>query len=114
VAKAYDAAGNLGNSASVSVTLGNDTTAPVIGSVNLTNGMTVSIMQAISASATDNQKVAKMSLTIDGKEVAIAYGSSISYKWNTRKIYKGVHSVTVRAWDAAGNTVSKSVVVYRK
>jgi subtilisin family serine protease len=114
VAKAYDAAGNLGNSAPVSVTLGNDTTAPVIGSVNLTNGMTVSIMQAISASATDNQKIAKMSLTIDGKEVAIAYGSSISYKWNTRKIYKGVHSVTVRAWDAAGNTVSKSVLVYRK
>jgi hypothetical protein len=32
MAKAYDAAGNVGTSASVSVTLGNDTTPPVITS----------------------------------------------------------------------------------
>ena len=68
----------------------------------------------MSASATDNQKVAKTSLTIDGKEVAIAYGSSISYSWNTRKVAKGAHAVTVRAWDAGGNTTSKSVTVYRE
>jgi subtilisin family serine protease len=115
VAKAYDAAGNVGTSSSVSVTLGNDTTAPVIGSFNLTDGMTVSpTKQAISASAADNQKVAKISLEIDGKEVAVAYGGSISYSWNTRKVAKGVHAVTVRAWDTAGNTVSKTVLVYRK
>ncbi|PKO66878.1 MAG: hypothetical protein CVU23_07300 [Betaproteobacteria bacterium HGW-Betaproteobacteria-17] len=52
-----------------------------------------------------------MSLTIDGKEVAIAYGSSISYSWNTRNVASGNHTVTVRAWDAAGNTASKSVTV---
>jgi thermitase len=114
VAKAYDAAGNVGTSGSVSVTLGNDTVAPVISSFNLTDGMTVSpSKQAISASATDNQKVAKMSLTIDGKEVAVAYGASIKYTWNTRKVARGGHGVTVRAWDAAGNSVSVSVTVYK-
>ena len=66
-----------------------------------------------SASATDNQKVAKIWLVIDGKEVAVAYGGSLSYSWNTRKVAKGAHSVTVRAWDAAGNTSSKTVTVYR-
>lgn len=114
VAKAFDAAGNAGSSSPVSVTLGNDTIAPVIASLSLTNGMTISpSKQAVSASATDNQKVAKTSLTIDGKEVAIAYGSSISYNWNTRKVAKGGHTVTVRASDAAGNTTSKSVTVYK-
>jgi len=114
VAKAYDAAGNVGTSPSASVTLGNDTTAPVIISLNPVNGATVSpTKQAISASATDNQKVAKISLIIDGKEVAIAYGSSISYSWNTRKVAKGAHSITVRAWDAAGNITSRIATVYK-
>jgi thermitase len=70
--------------------------------------------QTISASATDDNKVAKLSLSIDGKEVATTSGSSISYSWNTRKVSSGAHTVTVRAWDAAGNTTSKSVTVYRK
>ena len=69
--------------------------------------------QAVSASATDNKSVAKISLTINGKEVAIANGSSLSYSWNTRKEASGAHSVTVRAWDAAANTVSKTVTVYK-
>jgi hypothetical protein len=110
-AKAYDAAGNVGTSPSVSVTLGNDTIAPKIGSFNLTDGMTVSSNQAISASASDNQAIAKMSLVIDGREVATTTGSSISYTWNTRKISNGQHIVTVRAWDVAGLNDSRSVTV---
>jgi len=114
IARAYDAAGNVGASASVAVTVANDTVAPVISSLSLTEGMTVSpSKQAVSASATDNQKVAKISLTIDGKEIAIAYGSSISYSWNTRKLAKGAHTVTVRVTDNAGNVTSKTVTVYR-
>jgi subtilisin family serine protease len=114
VAKAYDAAGNVGASSAVSVTLGNDTIAPVVSSLNPVNGATVSASKAtVTASATDNQGVAKISLTIDGKQVALVYGNSISYSWNTRKVARGAHTLTVRAWDAAGNTVSKSATVYR-
>jgi hypothetical protein len=114
VTKAYDAAGNAGTSPSVSVTLGNDTVAPVIGSLVPASGATVSSSkQTVAASASDNQKLAKISLTVDGKEVAIAYGSSVSYSWNTRKAAKGAHNITVRAWDAAGNTTSKTITVYK-
>lgn len=113
VAKAYDAAGNVGSSASVSVTLGNDTIAPMVSSLNLIAGMTITANQAISAAATDNTKVAKMSIAIDGKEVAIAYGGTVSFQWNTRKVARGAHNVTVRAWDAAGNTSSRTVTVYK-
>ena len=113
-AKAYDAAANVGTSSSVSVTIANDTIAPLISSFNLTEGMKISrTSQAVSASATDNKSVVKISLTINGKEVAIAYGSSLSYSWNTRKLASGAHSVTVRAWDATANTVSKTVTVYK-
>jgi thermitase len=113
-AKAYDAAGNIGTSSSVPVTIGNDTVAPVISAFSLTDGMKISASrQTVSASATDNQAMAKISLTIDGKEVAIAYGGSVSYSWNTRKVALGAHSVTVRTWDTAGNTSSRSVTVYR-
>ncbi len=111
--KAYDAAGNVGTSSTVSVTLGNDATAPVITSLTPVTGATVSNTQKVSVSATDNQNVTRISLTIDGKEVANAYGSSLSYTWNTRKVAKGAHNITARAWDAAANTTSKSVTVYK-
>lgn len=111
--QAFDAAGNRGTSPSVSVTLGNDATVPVISSFNLTDGMTVSAKQTIKVSATDNQSVAKISLLIDGKEVAVAYGGSLSYSWNTRKLARGAHTVTVRITDAAGNVTTKTVTVYK-
>lgn len=112
--QAFDAAGNRGTSPSVAVTVGNDTTAPAISSFNLTDGMTISpSKQAVSVSATDNQGVAKISLVIDGKEVAVAYGSSLNYSWNTRKLAKGTHSVSVRVTDNAGNVTSRTVTVYK-
>ena len=114
VAKAYDAAGNVGTSPSVSVSIGNDSTAPTISSFNLTDGMTISpTRQTISLSTTDNQSVAKISLVIDGKEVAVAYGSSLDYNWNTRKLAKGAHTVTVRISDSSGNVTSRTVTVYK-
>lgn len=113
VAKAYDAAGNVGTSAAVSVMLGNDNVAPAIASFSLTDGMRLADKQGISASATDNKAVVGMSLVIAGKEVAVSNGGSISYTWNTRKLARGAHTVTVKAWDAAGNTVSRSVTVYK-
>ena len=113
VAYAYDAAGSAGVSPTVSVTIGSDTIAPVISSFNLTDGMTVSSKQAIKVTATDNQSVAKIVLSIDGNQITTAYGSSLSYNWNTRNVAKGAHIVTVQAYDAANNIISKTVTVYK-
>ncbi|MFZ1547837.1 MAG: S8 family serine peptidase [Candidatus Nitrotoga sp.] len=113
VAYAYDAAGNAGVSPTVSVTIGSDTVAPVISSFNLADGMTVSNKQTVNITATDNQSVAKIVLSIDGKQVAVAYGNYMNYNWNTRNIAKGAHSATVQAYDAANNTTSKTVTVYK-
>lgn len=94
--QAYDAAGNRGTSPSVAVTVGNDSIAPTIASFSLTDGMTISpSKQTVSVSATDNQGIAKISLVIDGKEVALAYGGALSYNWNTRKLAKGADRKSV-------------------
>jgi len=77
----------------------------------------------VSASATDNKKVAKLSLAIDGKEVAVVYGTSLSYSWNTgsstskrsggRKSASSGSTRTLKltATDAAGNVAYSAVTV---
>jgi len=113
IAYAYDAAGNTGVSPTVSVTIGSDTVAPVISSFNLADDMTVSNKETVKITATDDQSVAKIVLSIDGNQVAVAYGNSLSYNWNTRRIAKGAHSATVQAYDAANNSTSKTITVYK-
>lgn len=120
-ARAFDAAGNYASN-SVSVTVANDTKAPVVAVSNPVSGSTVSGAVVIAASATDNQKVSQMTLTIDGRQVAIAYGGSLAYTWSTTttttsKIggqvvsttttLSGAHTIVVRAIDPAGNVGSK-------
>lgn len=112
IAYAYDAAGNRGTSASVVVTVGNDATAPKIDRFNLKNGMKLSrFKQTIKVSATDSQGVASISLSLDGKQVAIAYGRALSYNLMTRNLSQGPHTVTVKVTDKAGNVTSQTVTV---
>jgi hypothetical protein len=123
LAKAFDAAGNA-SSATVSVKIANDTTAPAVSVQSPTNGSTVTGTVTVSATATDNKKVAKVALSIDGNQVSIAYGSSLSYSWNTGSKVKGgrkgtqspsspvARSLTVTATDEAGNTAQQSLTVY--
>ncbi|WP_431478074.1 S8 family serine peptidase [Massilia eburnea] len=121
VAIAYDAAGNVASSSTVSVNVANaapaivaDTTAPALAIANPTSGM-VSGTVNVSLNASDNSGAAgiNMSLYIDGQLKASGIGASLSYSWNTRKIASGTHTVQAVAKDAAGNTTSRSVQVTR-
>jgi hypothetical protein len=111
--QAQDAAGNRGVSPSVAVTVGNDSSPPTITSFSLTDGMKLATKQTVKVSASDNQGVAKIALVVDGKEVAVTSGSSLSYNWNTNKLAPGAHTVTVRVTDKSGNVTSKTVTVYK-
>ena len=126
-ATAYDAAGNQGNSSKITLTVANDTIAPKVTIISPVGGAAVSGNVAISVSATDNNKVAQISLLIDGKQVALSYGSQLSYAWsattatagssrskkrNATTIQSGTsHTITARATDPAGNTGSVSVTI---
>jgi subtilisin family serine protease len=118
---AYDAAGNVATSSTVSVNVANaapavvaDTTAPALAIANPTSGM-VSGTVNVSLNASDNSGAAgiNMSLYIDGQLKASGIGSALSYSWNTRKVAVGAHTIQAVARDAAGNTTSRSVQVTR-
>jgi thermitase len=117
-ARAYDAAGNSASSSTVAVTVANDVTPPTVTITSPASGSTVSGTVPITVSATDDQKVAKIALSIDGKEVSVSYGSSLTYSWSvpSRKGGKKQTSSTIRARaeDTAGNAATATVTVTRK
>lgn len=119
--RAYDAAGNIGQSATVSVNVANtvasaDTVAPIATFTNPANGSKVSGNVSVTVSGSDNSGVSglKMALFINGAHVASSSGSSqLKYGWNTRRIVAGTYTLRVDATDAAGNKSSTSVSVTR-
>lgn len=119
VARAYDAAGNVGTSTAVTVTVANnvpvDVTAPDVRFTSPGNGATVSGNTTISTSATDDSGAAGISQTlyINGAAVSSTQGGSLSYRWNTRKVAPGSYTLQVVASDAAGNTSTQSITVRR-
>jgi subtilisin family serine protease len=104
--KAYDAASNVGT-ASVSVNVNNqsvtDTLPPVVSITSPQNGTVVSGSVKINVSATDNVGVAQVSIYIDNVQVYKGTVAPYTYAWNTKKVSRGTHVITAKAWDAAGN-----------
>lgn len=121
-AVAMDAAGNVGTSSGVAVTVFNasvapapDTTPPTVNVANPVSGSTVDGTVSVRVSAADNLGAAGITqlLYINGKQVASASGAALSYNWNTRKLRAGTYTVQAVARDAAGNSASSAVTVQR-
>lgn len=114
VAYAMDAAGNQGQSQSVSVDVANlvsDTQPPTVAFTSPSDGTTVNGKTTIRVSASDNVAVTTLALAIDGRVVSSTSGGSLNYNWNTRKVAAGSHTLTTTASDAAGNSSSSSITV---
>jgi thermitase len=121
-AVAYDAAGNAGTSAAVSVNVANATTiattdtappqvafsTPGAGS-QLKGKGTVTI----ATSASDNSGAAgiSQSLYIDGALASTASGATLSYGWNMNRVASGTHTLKIVASDAAKNSATTSIQV---
>lgn len=116
VVKAYDSANNAG-SATLSVTVATsaptaDSVAPSVQLQNPLNNTTLATPNVIiSGTATDNVGVTQVSVFIDEVLGASFSGGAFSYQWNAKKSGSGLHTITVRAWDAAGNIGLASVSV---
>jgi thermitase len=111
-ATAYDAAGNASSSA-VTVTVSNvsDTVAPAVTITAPANGSTIGSRVSISGSATDNVAVTSMEVYVDGVLKGSSNSGSISISWNSRKAAKGTHTITIKAYDGAGNVGQSSITV---
>jgi hypothetical protein len=71
---------------------------------------TVGDTVTINATATDNTAVTKVEFYVDGALKSTDTASPYSYAWPTTGIAAGAHSLSVRAYDAAGNTATSTTV----
>jgi subtilisin family serine protease len=115
-ARAYDAAGNSATSSTVNVTVSNalpDVTPPTVTITSPADGSTVSGTVTINVQATDNVRVAKIILSIRGRRVSIAFGSTLTYDWTvpSQNAKRRKNTISARAEDAAGNAAATSIVV---
>lgn len=116
VVTAYDAAGNTSaasNSATVATPPATvDTTKPVVTISQPKNNQIVKGTITVSASATDNVGVVRTEIYIDGTLYASTQGSSITTNWNTKRYSRNSkHTITVNAYDAAGNKATTTITV---
>jgi peptidoglycan/xylan/chitin deacetylase (PgdA/CDA1 family) len=115
LAKAYDAAGNVGTSAAVAVTVNNvtppaDTTAPVVSITAPSNNATVAVAVNVTVNATDNVGVTKVEYYLDGAIANTATTTPFSWTWNTAMAPNASHTLYAKAYDAAGNVGTSSTL----
>ncbi len=114
-ATALDAAGNTAN-AVLSVNLSNsppDTTPPLVIINSPAAGATVSGNVSVQVAASDNVRVVKVELYVDGVLTASATSAPFTTKWNVRRASAGAHTLQCKAYDAAGNVGVSSAVTVR-
>jgi chitinase len=110
-AKAYDAAGNVGQSANIKVTVFNDTVKPTVSISTPVNNATVSGTVSVKAIAGDNVGVTRVEFVINGAWKATVRKPPYSFSWNTTTAANGSSNLTATAWDAAGNAGRSDIKV---
>lgn len=110
-AVAYDAAGNIGSSRNIPVTVNkSDLVAPRVSILSPAPDSYISDQVLISASPTDNIGVAKVEFSIDGTLMSAVLKSPWQYIWNTLPLaILSTHSILVTAYDRSGNVGSAAV-----
>jgi hypothetical protein len=86
-----------------------DTTAPTTAITAPANGATVSGTVSVTASGNDNVGVTKVEFYIDGALAGSDTTSPYAYSWNT-STWTGSHTLTSKAYDAAGNVGTSAAV----
>ena len=122
VARALDAAGNEGFSEAVAITVNNgpDTEPPVISLIYPAEGDTLSGTVVMRAQFSDNRLVTHIRFDLDGWPGCYATnvgpenpqqsGVALSCPLETYRMNDGVHTLQVRAMDAAENITASEVI----
>jgi len=108
VAKAYDAAGNIGTSDTVSFTLNNDFTAPTVSATVAGTAGTLSF----TANAADDVGVVRVDYYVDGLIKGSATAAPYAFSFNSIPMANGNHALVAKAYDAAGNVGTSATVIF--
>lgn len=117
-AKAIDSSNNISASEVVSILVSNptapvDATPPTVAITSPYPGKRVGQRETIRVQAFDNQEVTRVEFYIDGVLKSSSSSSALKWTWNTRKESSGAHTLSSKAFDAAGNVSSDSMTVYK-
>ena len=89
-----------------------DTTPPTVSITSPINDAIFSrSIISVNATATDNVGVIRVELYVDGKYITNDTLAPFSLNWNAKRAYFGKHTITMKAFDAAGNSASSSIVI---
>ncbi|HYO51964.1 Ig-like domain-containing protein [Archangium sp.] len=110
VAKAYDSAGNVGVSATRSFTVDNDIMPPTVALTSPAQGASVAGLVSLQASASDDRGISSVYFYVDGTRVAIVSSPPYVASWDSHSVPNGAHTLTTRAYDAAGNSTTSAAV----
>ncbi|HWX66416.1 MAG TPA: Ig-like domain-containing protein [Rhodanobacter sp.] len=112
VAKAYDAAGNIGTSSTVSFSVSNstggDTTPPTVSASESGSSGTITL----SANATDNVGVTKVEFYVDNALKSTLTATPYQSTLDSTTLSNSTHSLVAKAYDAAGNVGTSSTVSF--
>jgi hypothetical protein len=90
-----------------------DTQEPAVSITGVSSGQIIKRSVNVSVNATDNVLVSKVSLSIDGNQVALSNGAVLNYGLAARNLSKGAHTLLAVATDSSGNSSSTSITVNR-
>jgi hypothetical protein len=84
----------------------NDAAPPTVSFTQPAAGATVSGNTLVRAQATDDVRVEKVDLWVDGALAQIDTTAPYDFTWNTTSVPDGSHTLELRTYDIAGNRVS--------
>jgi hypothetical protein len=112
--RAYDGAGNVTPSAAVAVSV--DNTGPAVAIASPANGASLSwlsLSTTVSASASDNVGVTQVVFYDGGAVLGTDTTAPYSVSWNLVSAAKGTHTLTAKAYDAAGNVTTSAPITVK-
>jgi hypothetical protein len=81
-----------------------DTQPPAVQITAPENGAVLARTVPLKLTASDNVKVLRVEIFLDGVSVGNLTAASISLEWDTRLTSNGPHTIAARVWDVAGNS----------
>jgi fibronectin type 3 domain-containing protein len=86
-----------------------DTTKPTVSFASPASGSTVSGIVTAAANASDDTGVTKVELSLDGSLKMTDSSAPYNYSFDSKTLSNGSHTLSAKAYDAAGNTNTASV-----
>lgn len=90
---------------------GGDTTPPAVSFTSPANGATVSGIVTANITASDNVGVTKVDISLDGSLKSPDTSSPYIYSFDSKTLTDGSHTLSAKAYDAAGNTKTVTITV---